>query len=90
MPEPRKKRDLMSEEQVAKCEDYQYVFGSESGQRVLEDLAVNLGHYSNNLGADAQQTAHNCGRESAYLYIQKILAQSKQLEQQVEGEVDNG
>ena len=61
-------------------QDYQQVFGTESGKAVLHDLMKRGGCLSTSMHADSHMTAYNEGRRSLVL---EILSRLRMTEQQL-------
>ena len=58
--------------------DYKIVFGSEQGERVLEDLKRRCHFYvSTNVKGDSHESAFYEGQRAAVLWIENVLKQKE-------------
>jgi len=59
-------------------QEYQLVFGSDEGQRVLEDLKRRCHYYtSTNVKGDSHDSAFYEGQRAAVLFIDNVLKQKE-------------
>jgi hypothetical protein len=81
------KNKIRAKRVLATISDYQVVFKSEHGRRVLWDLMKHSGMLSpSTISGDPYATHYNDGMRSISLYIlQKLNADANQLEQIIKG-----
>lgn len=88
--EQQRLRDTMPDEEIEAVQDFEACFSSDAGKRVLARLDHYCQHGQNKMGPDPQTTAHNCGKEAVYIYIKSMIEKAKNLNQPIQGEIDNG
>lgn len=78
--------DKITKKRLATIADYQQVFGSEAGQRVLTDILYDCGIISSSyVQGDPHSTCFNEGRRSMGLKIlEKIKIDMMKLKQQID------
>jgi len=59
--------------------NYKITFGSEQGEKVLEDLLKRFHYHTSTFSKDSNETMFLEGQRSVVLFIQNILQQKEQI-----------